>query len=709
MRRRVLLMLFATAALLAPAGLGQQEPEALWREGKAALEAGEFERARELLAAADRSSRGSSTLAGVTPAAVPKETRAGILFDLALTYQLAAEATGDRPSLKRAAKVYEGVLELKPKSASTHHNLGRVYQRLRRLERAEAHYRKAILAAQADRPFYRRKYADFLKDTRQWPQAVAVYEQIARDSPQDVDTHRILLDRYLDFEANGIAPLMRYLWRLVDRGEVVRAQDAALEALEKGSPRKLRTELLTVVAASLGRQSVKPSKFLESTTGERLQSLERDPVIGQGAAELVAVFTTPGDYASDFRWWSRQGDARQEPQRGVWPRDAFQDLMRRVGAWYEERDAEIAEECYRTAATLSRKELDVRAFQDLVEFYAEQDKTEKLESVAREVAGLVSDDDLGTYRRDQLQNVYDYHKSLGQFYGHLAGQGEKAWGDTDTPATALFQLDRAYQAGKLLDDQVPGEGGPGPPPRLHLDPGVVDLLAQGYAATGAASGRQELIERGNEVRVESAERFVASGDRRSAAKVLEPVSAAELSPIQRQRYQVSTEAISRGAVDVGENRGTVRSPAPPERTVEPDGSERVTPSVPPGRVVMPDGRSLAPQIREILTHDLGQGAVLRFPTGGRGAGLREAGPRNDELMAEINALAEQLSVVLRRGPADVQALWQEMGPSRRLKKVEFDGTRGLARIEIEGEVIEVPFEVTGESGDRHPAFEYQPR
>ncbi len=341
----------------------------------------------------------------------PDELEARRLFDLALEVQLTAEsspATSElgRRSWRQAAKTYRRVLGLKPRSASTHYNLGLVYRALGDVERAGEHLEKAAKFAEADdRAFYQRKYADHLRDSGDWGRASAIYERSALAQPQDAETHRILLDRYLDFEASGVDRLPVYLWRLVERGEVLRAEAAALEALEKGWPEEGRTELLTVVAASLGRRTVKPSVFLDSATGQSLRGLTGDKVIGPGVEELVEVFSTPGEYESDFRWWSGQGSPREDPERGVWPRSAFQAVMRRVGIWYERRNTEIAEVCYKTAVTLSPEDLDARALRNLVQLYAERGETKKMDAVISEY-------------EDRVQNA-EYRRTVGQIYGYL--------------------------------------------------------------------------------------------------------------------------------------------------------------------------------------------------------------------------------------------------------------------------------------------------
>ena len=103
------------------------------------------------------------------------------------------------------------------------------------------------------------------------------------------------------------------------------------------------------------------------------------------------------------------------------------------------------------------------------------------------------------------------------------------WGDSSEVTSAIFQLEHALRAGKSLEQAASRETGKF---ESYVDPGLFDLLAQGYEQTNHE-------DRGRELRLDAAERFESLGDSRARDVILEPVRADELEQgEQQERYKV---------------------------------------------------------------------------------------------------------------------------------------------------------------------------
>lgn len=468
-------------------------------EVQEALKAGSFDAARQLI-----TDRGTSS--------GQLDLAAEDLFNLAVADQLEGAELGDSAMLERAAKGYRVVSKLRPESAAVHFNLAKIEESLGRSPVALEAFAAAADIAGPDQAFYAAELADRLGRQGDTGLAVERYAQALRLQPQSAAPHEKAVELGIEHLTGRPEVLLEYLWDQVREGEARRAGDAALRALARGAGAgETRNELLTVVAAALGRSFLAPSAVLNSPWGEGLTKLAADrnaPELAVGARQLWSLYdlyATPEAAPNrlgwlQFDWWLQQDDSWREPARGVWPRAAFRAALRAIGEWYRQAGSpKLAEACFLSSVDLAPGDTDPAAFGDLVRLYSEQNDVEALLDLAERYEARMFRGKGNAYRDSDLPKIYSYHRSLGILYGHLAKGGKIEWGAEVGPAaSALFQLRRAYAYGYRLDpSQVDG-----PIP----DPAVVKLLVDGLEATGwpkeAAKVREEAAIRLREAGVE---------------------------------------------------------------------------------------------------------------------------------------------------------------------------------------------------------------
>ena len=130
------------------------------------------------------------------------------------------------------------VLEFQPDSASTMVNLAQVKNRLGDDAAAEELFDRALSLEPEKAPLYARSYAESLLEAGRGEDASRVLKTVAERDPQNTPAQTVLLDAYLEGEDPG-EELLDHLWRLVEQGDVLRAQDGALRALESAKDREL--------------------------------------------------------------------------------------------------------------------------------------------------------------------------------------------------------------------------------------------------------------------------------------------------------------------------------------------------------------------------------------------------------------------------------------------------------------------------------------
>ena len=494
--------------------------------GKAALDKKDYNLARENFSEGLSAAR----VAGDQQA----ETR--FLFYDGLASQKAGEASGDQGSLRNAIERYQQVLERKPDSGATMVNLAEVHSRLSETNEAERLYRQAIQLNDARRPVYQTAYAGFLESQGRNKDARRLYTNLLKQDPFNQVARKALTDYYTGANADW-SQLKSYLWNLVQSGETDQSIDVALDALANRTSAQDSDEgLLTIIAASLSRKVGLAEGFLESSTARSLWKFSRHTTIGDGVRELFGVYraltnidkagdgTGRRDYEMlDLSWWIR-GD----PDERTSPRNVMRQLLRTLGDRYLQRSKYlVAELCYEKAITFTPGNPDPAAIRDLVNLYAQLGEVDKIKEIADEYEFPLFQGKGRAYRDSELENIYQYHRTLAQIYGYLAEKSGD-WGSSDQSNSAIFQLEHAISVGTRLD-RMQGDD-PGQHTN-HIDPGLVDRLATAYAETGSR-------QRSDELRLEMARHYGSVGDERAKVYVLKPVQVDVLTPVQAREYQL---------------------------------------------------------------------------------------------------------------------------------------------------------------------------
>jgi tetratricopeptide (TPR) repeat protein len=489
--------------------------------GREARDAGDFAHARELFTSALKDTQDA-------------DLGARLSFDLALTYQLQAEAEGDAvPLLRRAVFYYDQTRKARPGSAATLCNQARAYARLGDWTQAEQGYRDAAALPGDDQPFYQTKYAEYLASQGNWDGAQQIYEQAALARLQSTEAHEILVGRFKEQLAQGRHGGSAYLWRLVEAGAGLRAAETAVE-LMAGVPNPIGLQdsgdLMAIVAAGLGRSPLDPASFRTTPIAKRLIELSRHPAFGLPAKEILDLVhaepSTPERMLARLAWWRTEPPwAGGDPPHGMWPTQAMQSLLLALGQGHEQRGAfSAAESHYRAAMLLVPNEADPTAARQLIDLFVAQNQLGEVERLLADYEIVLFEGKGRAYRQSQLLEIYDFHTTLGSLYGYLASKGQRDWGDSFDIHSAVFQLERAVEIGKRIDEETPASlvGAK----KVHLEPKTVDYLARAYQAKGQAK-------RGVEVRFEAAHRFLVVGNASASKLVLEPVT----TPIEQRKLK----------------------------------------------------------------------------------------------------------------------------------------------------------------------------
>jgi len=487
--------------------------DALMERGRRLIESGRYEEARRQL------ERGRSAAEETQDTGQARR----FVFQLALAWQ--REGTGlpaddeRRPAaLRRAVRLYKQLLEQGVGAGSVHHNLAQVYWELGDEALAARHFESALGADDGRRAFYAKNYGDAFAAMGDWRTAERAYRVAVEARPQAREVHDILMEHY----ANDPDGLTRYLWELNDAGQVVRAQQEALGALERpGMPARAREELLALVAAGLSGQYFDLQSFAGSETARRLEALAEDPGIGEGVKQLLALVRGESWHREQFGWWAHRGDPLDDPPVGEWPNDAFRALARSIADKYRAAGAmEPAEACLRMAATLLDHDPDPKAYEGLAELYVAGGRLDELERMIDRIEGEIFAAKGDAYRRSQERRILDFHRTLGKIYGHLG-----RWGDSDTPTSAIFQLEHAREfAGRVESHELDAARA-----EPLFDDDLAVLLAAGYEAVGRAD---EAVE----VRLQTAERYRLAGEPETSRRLLVDLDAETLPVESRKLY-----------------------------------------------------------------------------------------------------------------------------------------------------------------------------
>lgn len=594
-----------------------------------------------------------------------------------------SDASSSRDLLEEAARQYLSAAERLPESGNALNNLARVYEALGREGRSERLYLEAMRRDPANRSVYARNLADFQVERGHLAAAARAYRVIGEDHPEDAAIRRTLVDLYLK---SGSPELVPYLWDLVRLKDVQQAQEGALAALEMPDAfGEWDRELLTVVAVSLARRSNDPSEFLSSDTAARLEALTGRDVIGSGVRSLLGLYRLEPHEAD---WWLSQANPDSDPERGVWPRDAYRELAGSVGDWYRRRHMYAeAEEYFLYQASAVPGEVDPGALQQLTRVYVDQGDLSRVEDLARRYEDQLFAGKASAYRASRLDRIYDYHRTLGEIYTQI---GE--YGDRGTVTSAVFQLEHAREAAELIQER--SGSAYDEQERLLFGPDLADLLAKAYAASGDTAESQK-------TRLDAAERYKAAGDVEAAESVLRPIDRDRLRGTQLDRYETirATDVLPQGAADVEGRQGL--APANANRAVVEAARAAEEPPAEVARNVTIDAAAgNAAMMQQAAPNAPGQAAsiVRQAPFGTlaldvSGLDAEEADGLADWVAAHLEARRLGRQPQLDKTAAGV------------VEWIRFDGRRGALGLATVRGPREIAFQVTARVGAPVPAFE----
>lgn len=449
--------------------------------------------------------------------------QATFLFYLGLTEQRKAEESADSVEqgilLGSAANYYNRMLGLDPKSGAALNNLAKVHLKLGNDEEAERYYKRAIDLGDKNRWFYALNYSNFLNQKGKKQDALKYAITAALEQPSSLKAHHFVLT--LCEDAGNTSELTRYLYRLMHRGAVDRAQRSALDALDKlVCQDEDCKKLIILIAATLSRQYYEPEHFFRTDIGEKLNSLRFKPGLKQPIQELEMLHRGETFRDRYYSWWKHDStfsvDVGGRNNLYISSREAFRELSRSIGSWYRRSKKphgnEWAERYYLLAINfVDERYADPKSFLDLADLYINTGQEKRLNEIRYQYEDRLyhgKGEDYGEVHTEKLKwkNIYEYHQALGFMYAHL-----KEWENPRTYyASAIFQLSHALIAADNFNRFVARRGGIGP---IAVSPQVYALLSQAYFETSRD-------EEGMRVAVEGAEKYLNKNNEDYAAIAL---------------------------------------------------------------------------------------------------------------------------------------------------------------------------------------------
>lgn len=609
-------------------------------------------------------------------------------FMLGLTKQTRVEAGGDPAagrSLREATAYYERALEWRPESGPILNNLARAHAAAGDTAGAAALYERAIAAA-GDRAMYLTNYAGLMVAHGDRAAAAGAYRRLVVLAPDDARAQRYLASYYLEEASGELAP---YLWEILERGQVLSAEDVALRALARGEPPPPPEDLMSIVAVAQARQDVDPAAFPATPQGRRIVDLAdtaESRMVRACAMGLLELYRSPIP-GTGARWWAELGTAARDPRVGVWGRDAYRELARSIGEWHQRRgDYETAEKYYELAANLVPDEVDPAALRDLTHAYLEQGDLSRVQELTAEYEPRLYEGKAQAYRDTQLDRIYEYHRTLGEIYTEL-GQ----FGDEGTVNSAVFQLEHAREAAdSLASQQNSAYDRRG---RLLFGPDLADMLARVYAAKGDTAESQN-------TRLDAAERYRKAGEPEAATRVLRPIEVNRLRDVQLERYQ-RIETIEAVPSDTAaREREPVESNLKAQAVMEPEQLPAPNPAAQQGIVLKPGAAQAAmQQVTPIAQPAQQEGRLERAASFGR-VSLDVSGLTTETGRSLLDWLIEYL-----------EARRQDRAPAIPAKNaagvvawIRFDGTQGTLGLSRMDGRHDVSFAVRAVDSAKVPAF-----
>jgi Tfp pilus assembly protein PilF len=468
-------------------------------DGLAALKQGDFQRSHDLLLQAVEGAKNGSN----------KKETADLLFYLGLGRQQVAQQLGEGETraglLAEAAMYYNQALGLNPQSSSILNNLAQIYSSQGASGLAQETLSKTIALDDTNQAFHMQNYADLLLSSKgDWKDASRFYALALWKQPDNP----ALLEKLVNVCLNNDRDLLgSYLWDMTVRGQVLQAQEVALNALLRPIEwtRAQKEELLTIVAVCLSKQTYNPREFAKSGAAKRLQKLYEDTAVGAGARGLIQLHEVNELHSQDFEWWRTKVALFRNPHRGKWPLQAFQDLIRSTGEYYKtDGQLEIAARYLRLAVDIYQLGPDIPSLVALADLYARTGQQHELRDLIRAKEDILFGAKARAYQEHKLNDIYALHRALGSIYSYL-GQ----WGQSADPASAIFQLEHALNIAREAEREPTGKP-------IEVEPDLVDRLATAYQKTDQPV-------KAFQVRLAAAEDFQKSNNNEAATAVFAPI------------------------------------------------------------------------------------------------------------------------------------------------------------------------------------------
>jgi predicted negative regulator of RcsB-dependent stress response len=627
------------------------------------------------------------------------ETR--FIFYSGLAYQQAAENRSDSGYLRRAERAYSQVLRRKPDSGSTMVNLARVLAQLGRTDEASKLFQRAIRLDDDRQPAYMTAYAAFLESTGDHKGSRRFYLHLLQQDPFNLAAREALSNYYLD-PSTAWPELKTYLGQLIKSGEIDLSINLALQALATRTSTEENEGLLSIVATGLSRKTGLAESFLESPAAASLLKFSGSASIGEGVRQLLGVYLAlaaisdqrstadiSADTGIELSWWTRN-----DPDDALNPRDSMRKLLRALGGLYAQREKyAVAELCYQTAATFTQNDPDPAAIRDLVKLYAMKGEEQKIEQIADRFVFDLFKGKGDAYRNQELEKIYQYHRTLGQIYGHMAEKSGD-WGSSDKVNSAIFQLEHALQVGRELDRKQANL-----PQRSdrYVDPGLVHRLATAYEATSSQK-------RGDDLRLTAAKRYQLAGDERAKNFVLKPVQVSRLDTSDKQEYQNLMNPAARSQLDTAirplenSSRQPKIDPSKLQRTdsrtiqrIDPTTAQRADSFT--AQQITPSANlqmQAAPRLQ--VQQNSNQFASAELTQQGASQNSRIRVTSNSKMLTskDREMVARYLDSLNKHKAVNPADQWLEMGGQGRLIGLNRDA--GKMMLEISGKTVEIEFE-----------------
>ena len=492
------------------------EPERYVKDGKQALGVGKYDQALRLFKL------------GVLQAEDEQDKRwqADFYFYMGLTQQQKAESLKDKQDRKNvfleAARFYKKALDVRPDFGAALNNLAHVHDQMGLADQAVRFYLKAIELNDKRQSFYEVNYADFLFDHGELHEALKYYRRVFKLQPDNSRARKRIIDVSIALGDRGLVP---FLWELMKNGWSIEARQGAMQALleKKWSSRRDREELLALAVVGLSRQMYDPREFAGSEIGNKFRKLSADPALRREARDIIALHQLEKNDFNKYFHWAHKGDLFRDPPQGVWPRDAFLQLIRSLGDRYRGyRDFQRAEKYYLLAVNLDHYAPDPDAVLKLADLYIAQGDQEELKKMMAEHQISLFKGKARAYRNSHLQKIYQYHRALGVIYANIDN-----WGDSRTSTSAIFQLEHAIKTARVINRRTEKKED-----QIIVEPRLVTYLADGYKLKNQP-------DKAIGIQLDAAETMMRQGASSQAEKVLLPLATAPQAVMkdeQKKRY-----------------------------------------------------------------------------------------------------------------------------------------------------------------------------